>query len=36
LYLANVERGKEIEQVKRILGLLNQMGVGMTLGKVDW
>ena len=35
-YLSDLEQGKETEQVKRILRLLRQLGVRMTLEKVDW
>lgn len=35
-YLSNLEQGKETEQVKRILRLLKQLGVRMTLEKADW
>jgi transcriptional regulator with XRE-family HTH domain len=35
-YLSDLERGKETEQVKRILRVLRQLGVRMTLDKVDW
>ena len=35
-YLSDLEQGKETEQVKRILRLLKQLGVRMTLEKADW
>jgi transcriptional regulator with XRE-family HTH domain len=35
-YLANLERGSETEQVKRILRLLKLLGVRMTLEEADW
>ena len=35
-YLANLERGGETEQVKRILRVLRQLGVRMTLDEADW
>jgi transcriptional regulator with XRE-family HTH domain len=35
-YLSNLEQGKETEQVKRILRILKQLGVRMTLDKADW
>lgn len=35
-YLSALEQGRETEQVKRILRLLKQLGVRMTLGKADW
>jgi DNA-binding XRE family transcriptional regulator len=35
-YLSDLERGKETEQVRRILRLLKQLGVRMTLEKADW
>jgi len=35
-YLSDLERGKETEQVKRILRLLRQLGVRMSLDKADW
>jgi HTH-type transcriptional regulator/antitoxin HipB len=35
-YLSNLERGKETEQVRRILRVLRQLGVRMTLDKADW
>jgi hypothetical protein len=34
--LSELERGKETEQVRRILRLLRQLGVRMTLEKADW
>ena len=35
-YLSDLERGHETEQVKRILRLLKQLGVRITLDKADW
>lgn len=35
-YLSALEQGRETEQVKRILRLLKQLGVRMTLDKADW
>ncbi len=35
-YLSALEQGHETEQVKRILRLLKQLGVRMTLEKADW
>jgi len=35
-YLSELETGKETEQVKRILRVLRQLGVRMTLDKADW
>ena len=35
-YLSALEQGRETEQVKRILRLLRQLGVRMTLDKADW
>jgi transcriptional regulator with XRE-family HTH domain len=35
-YLSELEAGKETEQVKRILRVLRQLGVRMTLDKSDW
>ena len=35
-YLSDLERGRETEQVKRILRVLRQLGVRMTLEKADW
>lgn len=35
-YLSDLEQGRETEQVKRILRLLKQLGVRMTLEKADW
>jgi len=35
-YLSELESGKETEQVKRILRVLRQLGVRMTLDKADW
>lgn len=35
-YLSNLEQGKQTEQVRRILRVLKQLGVRMTLDKADW
>lgn len=35
-YLSELESGKETEQVKRLLRVLRQLGVRMTLEKADW
>lgn len=35
-YLSNLEQGRETEQLKRVLRLLRQLGVRMTLEKADW
>lgn len=35
-YLSELESGKETEQVKRVLRVLRQLGVRMTLDKADW
>jgi transcriptional regulator with XRE-family HTH domain len=35
-YLSELERGKETEQLTRILRLLRHLGVRMTLDKADW
>jgi HTH-type transcriptional regulator / antitoxin HipB len=35
-YLSDLETGKETEQVRRILRVLKQLGVRMTLHKADW
>ena len=35
-YLSNLESGKETEQIRRILRVLRQLGVRMTLEKADW
>ena len=35
-YLLELERGKETEQVRRLLRILRQLGVRMTLHTVDW
>jgi HTH-type transcriptional regulator/antitoxin HipB len=35
-YLSDVERGKETEQVRRLLRILRELGVRMTLDKADW
>ncbi len=35
-YLSELEAGKETEQLKRVLRILRQLGVRMTLDKADW
>jgi HTH-type transcriptional regulator / antitoxin HipB len=35
-YLSELERGKETEQLTRILRVLRRLGVRMTLDKADW
>lgn len=35
-YLSELETGKETEQLKRVLRLLRQLGVRMTLDRADW
>lgn len=35
-YLSELESGKETEQLKRILRVLRQLGVRMTLDEADW
>jgi transcriptional regulator with XRE-family HTH domain len=35
-YLSALERGKETEQVRRLLLVLRQLGVRVTLQKADW
>jgi len=35
-YLSDLEGGAETEQLKRILRVLRQLGVRMTLDKADW
>lgn len=35
-YLSDLERGKETEQVRRILHLLRELGVRMTIEEADW
>lgn len=35
-YLSELERGKETEQLARVLRLLRHLGVRMTLDKADW
>lgn len=35
-YLSSLERGKETEQVRRLLRVLKQLGVRVTLEKADW
>ena len=35
-YLSELEKGKETEQISRILRVLRQLGVRMTLDEADW
>lgn len=35
-YLSELETGKETEQLKRLLRVLRQLGVRITLDKADW
>jgi transcriptional regulator with XRE-family HTH domain len=35
-YLSALEQGKETEQLRRLLRVLKQLGVRMTLQKADW
>jgi DNA-binding XRE family transcriptional regulator len=35
-YLSDLEQGKETEQVRRILRVLRQLGVRMTIDRADW
>lgn len=35
-YLSALEQGHETEQLKRLLRVLRQLGVRMTLDKADW
>jgi transcriptional regulator with XRE-family HTH domain len=35
-YLSALEQGRETEQLKRLLRVLRQLGVRMTLAKADW
>ena len=35
-YLSELETGKETEQLKRILRVLRQLGVRMTVDEADW
>lgn len=35
-YLSNLESGKETEQVRRLLRVLRQLGVRMTIELADW
>jgi transcriptional regulator with XRE-family HTH domain len=35
-YLSDLEQGKETEQVRRILRVLRELGVRMTLDEADW
>ncbi len=36
IYLSELESGKETEQLKRLLRVLRELGVRMTLDKADW
>lgn len=35
-YLSDLEQGKETEQLRRVLRVLKELGVRMTLQKADW
>jgi transcriptional regulator with XRE-family HTH domain len=35
-YLSELESGKETQQLQRLLRVLRQLGVRMTLDKADW
>lgn len=35
-YLSELEGGKDTEQIRRVLRVLRQLGVRMTLDKADW
>ena len=35
-YLSELENGKETEQLKRILRVLKQLGVRITIDRADW
>jgi transcriptional regulator with XRE-family HTH domain len=35
-YLSELENGKETEQLKRVLRILRQLGVRITLDEADW
>lgn len=35
-YLSELEGGKETEQLRRILRVLRQLGIRMTLDRADW
>jgi HTH-type transcriptional regulator/antitoxin HipB len=35
-YLSDLERGQSSEQVKRLLRILKQLGVRLTLDEADW
>ncbi|PKN80231.1 MAG: XRE family transcriptional regulator [Chloroflexi bacterium HGW-Chloroflexi-9] len=35
-YLSSLEQGRETEQVRRLLRVLQELGVRMTLQKADW
>ncbi len=35
-YLSDLEQGRETEHIRRILRVLRQMGVRMTLDRADW
>lgn len=35
-YLSDLERGRETEQLRRVLRVLKQLGVRVTLERADW
>jgi HTH-type transcriptional regulator / antitoxin HipB len=35
-YLSRLERGQETEQLRRILAMLRQLGIKVTLERADW
>lgn len=35
-YLSDLEQGKETEQIRRILRILKELGVRMTLERANW
>lgn len=35
-YLSDLERGKETEQLRRLIRILKLLGVRMTIQKADW
>ena len=35
-YLSELEQGKDTEQIKRLLRILRQLGLRMTIQKADW
>ncbi len=35
-YLSDLEQGKETEQLRRILRILKELGVRLTLDEADW